>query len=353
MSTIPIQIDPFFDGAGDQYPSGPASQMQRPASTYRDASSETFETTDLRGLPTASALAGRPVTSVLRPQVRGMNMGGTIIPHATVGGTPEGFSPNVLDDVEVVIDPHISGQRARLRIGDLTEAAIQHGQQMADEAVPQPQNAGARRFKASAAYHGMAQFMGGNQPLPVQADQEFVDDAPLMSQQHVPQQHVKRAAAPARVAVMSGHRVSADPPVARSAGSPMSLLRKPQAPAPVPVVHVEVPAQRALVRVNFEIDLELANGAHHNHSWSAKYHDVAISTLDETGKPYSVSFLWDNTAEDEPYVPPSGDDSPEMAMEIVGQREVYLVRALPFQYKSLLDGRFQQIQFLVLRVAST
>ena len=354
MSGIPIQIDPFFDGSDDPSLVSPRQQSNRGLSTYRDASSETFEVTDPRGLPTSGVLAGRPVTAVLRPQVRGMNMGGTIVPPATVGGTPEGFNPNILDDVEVVIDPHIAGQRTRLRVGDLTAEAVSYGQQVADQAVPNAAAPGLRRFKAAAAYHGMAQYMGGTVSRLVETEEDIVDEGTAVEQA----QPVKRASPP-RVTVTNGHQVSAARPTAqpsaRSSASPMSLLRKPPAqPAVLVSSQREEPVQRALVRVNFEIDLALADGKRHNHSWSAKYHDVDISTSDESGKPYAISFLWDNTAEDEPYVPPAGDDDgPEIAMEIVGRPEVYLVRALPFQYKSLLAGRYRQIQFLVLRFAST
>ena len=116
-----VFYDPFFDGSDAYGRAGiPTNipQQVAPVAGYRNPSEETFATAGLRGDQMFGPLAGRTLSTVLRPSFKGDTVApSVIVPPANEGGVPYGVSPNVLDGVRIVVDPHIPHQSAELELG--------------------------------------------------------------------------------------------------------------------------------------------------------------------------------------------------------------------------------------------
>ncbi len=175
-----IQLDPYFDGERDGTTDAtlPGRDEGKPATPpnkygYQDAAN--------------FAVSTGPVTSVMRPGPAGLR--GTVIPKATMGGIPMGTRPHVTRDLEVVIDPHITGQSSRVRLGDVSAASVQTGVNEASEITPEPYSIETQRLRGSAIMHSIAQHNQGaqtDQPLQEAPQNIPVQQAPP-PQQHQPQ----------------------------------------------------------------------------------------------------------------------------------------------------------------------
>jgi len=345
-----VQLDPFFDGETGGY--GDAQPLPQ-----RDTGRPVTPETQYGYRPAAGerTAAGTPVTGVMRPGPAGLN--GTIIPRSTMGGIPQGTSPHVTSDIEVVIDPHIAGQSSRVRLGDINQQTVAAGIAMARDVTPEPTSIETLRLRGAATMHGIAATVAGAgpalqeqplemaqpvaqqpvmhhqsqqpvqpyvaqpvQPMPPQAQQ------PVAVQQFAPQPAVQQEI-PAPTLQTAAHAA----PQRRVA--PLAAFNQ-QPPAPEPTRELraidlrdEAPAgsraQAGPAQPTIEVVFEM-EGYGTNRAY---YHDVIV-------QPGFIILVYDNRYQGPRWFPPvaESDNPPPLAMNVTGTEEVYRVQTTGVQY---------------------
>ena len=112
---------------------------------------------------------GRSMAAIL-PPAGASRTRGVVIPHATKGGVPRGYDPEDMTDVEVLVDPHLNGDRVRVRVADVTksaaQAAIALGNQFADaNASESMEEIEVTRLAGAASMHVLANIRNNNNPV--------------------------------------------------------------------------------------------------------------------------------------------------------------------------------------------
>lgn len=305
----PIHIDPFFDGEGGiqkpvqlpGYEGMPQQQAVAPltGTTYQDMNGQYLED-------------GRPMTAGMRGSTAGLR--GTIIPKATMGGIPIGTQPHHTANVQVNIDPHLpEGQKITLTLGEITAASIQNAEAMADQAgIPQATDIATLRLRSSAVLQGIE----AQTPQMPRFDQQ----PPAVSGPAVP-----------NIAAPNMEKIAMTAPQPTRQARPLAAFH--QQPAPVPqqagpvVQQVDLSQQAPMAEraappptktVVFEIE--------HFGVIKQKYHEVINSD--------GILILVYNTRYPggEMYIPPFGDKTPEMALQVDGDPLIYLVRTTGIHY---------------------
>lgn len=344
---VSIHIDPFFDGAG--------TRRSTTLPGYRSAEQEAFATIDPRGTPLISPLAGRSIASVLPGRY-----GATIVPPATAGGVPEGFSPNVMPGTKVIIDPHINGDRVQLDVGTITPDSMAGAMEVAGDVMPNPRDNKQRRFKAAAAYHALSEMEAAGETTTKPLDKfEMVEEDYRESDTEIEARR-KAAMAPAPQQIVGGHVISsAQRPSAFSRfgrkqvaviGSD-SLAVPTTAGTPPTVKRAATPTLAPTIRVRYELEYYNAAGSPLQVPQDAAYHFVQKSDDGD-----AIMLGWDMRYSEQPmFVPPYGDDAPRTAISIDGDPAVYLVKVFPMRYSRVQlpgsDAMYAILQLVIVEEA--
>jgi len=328
----PIRIDPFFDGEG-----GPPTETQLPA--YDGQTQQAVQPAPVLSPGYVDARQaqlgdGRPMANVMRPGPEGL--AGTVVPHATMGGIPQGTQPHHTRDTEVHVDPHVRGQDSHVRLGDISPQAIARATELAREVTPDPYNVETMRLRSAAVMQGIAAEapahgfqtqqpppMAGPVPpgnIPAQHLGQIAEPVhpqqPMQPQQPVqPQeQDYRHSNVGQEVRRSRPLQAFSDEPQTHHNGREMRPIDLGE-PTPPP----EYGATRAPgVQVTFEIE--------HFGIHRANYHDVLIQ------QGFIVLVYSNQYQGGEMYEPPVGDNTPPMALGVAGQPEVHLVHTTGFVY---------------------
>jgi len=326
QDTPVIRIDPFFDGEGgpqtdDQLPGhagGPPANMSgNVKGTTKAYASHTTGYHDINNQYTDN---GRPMSAVMRGGGPA-GIGGTIIPRSGMGGVPLGTQPHDTKNVQVNYDPHLEGQSAHIMLSEVTEAAIHNAEILADQAgIPPAMDINTMRMRGAAIMQGI----------------ESQSHMPVENQQLAPVSGVAVAniEAPNMTKVASGH---ANPQAKREI-RPLAHFNQAPAPvAPIPEQEAGSPAAPQVRTVDLSQTPTGGVGNKAPSKWvtfevevfgalRVNYHNVLI----ENG---FIVLVYDNTyTGGEMWVPPSGDETPPLAMHIDGDDTVYLVLTTGLQY---------------------
>jgi len=269
---------------------------------------------------------GRTMAQLMRPGPEGLR--GTVIPRATPGGVPQGIQPHDVAGVEVNIDPHLEGQSARVRLGDVTAASIDQAERLAREVTPDPYDTATARLRASAvmqgiaaqSYHGVVGNVAPYQPPPT---------TPVQSPGNIPAPHQAQFATPVQPPQRRVRPLDyfGQAPQDQFMGRP---LRQIDVDGPPPTRPAEYGASPPQVQVSFEIQ----NFGMHR----VNYHDVIV----ENG--FLVLVYNERYQGGSMYEPPVGDEVPAMAIEVLGTNEVHLVHTTGFSYS------YQGMRFCILMI---
>lgn len=354
----PVFYDPFFDGS-DAYGrggSGMPSNMPNDFIGYRSPHEETFTTAGLRGDQMFGPMAGRPLASVLRPTFKGDTTAPTvIIPHANEGGVPYGVAPNVLEGVRVVIDPHIPQQSAELDLGQARNFAAD-ALHAAEAMLPTIGSSRDRRLRASAAYHLIAKAEHDGSvasELPVSPDPEDYrvnekerQNGVQVEQPRIPMQmHIhgeKQAAArPQRAIVAQPVPQPSLPPSGggRAIRSLTQAAMRQQAPQPQVAATQQLPPATTSPKVRVHFEMQLYNHAQQpvTVDYDSEFDDVQLS------KDNSCILLAMRQGANV-WLPPDGENAPDVAVQIAGGSTAYLVQAMPIRY--VFQG-YELIQLII------
>jgi len=321
--TAPI-IDPFFD-AGSRTTSRPdqANIGQHSQPAYNDISREYLTN-------------GQPVAHVLPTGPGGLR--GVLLRPSTEGGVPAGYNPHQLTDMEMTVDPHISGQSRKVRLNALTKEAVQQASAAAQQNLAGSQvfdnltdHIARRRFRASMAMHSIDQQgpvildgddrdMGKDLPVtpekaaetnyqqPAQPQQPPQPQRPPQAAQQAPAQPTQPWQPPQRVASPlaafnqpAGTPIPAQQPVMNVVDTSQPL--RPQAQPPQKKVTFEFPEAGML---------------------EAYYHDVIKSDA-------TLVLVYDERHQGTRYMPPQASEQ-QIAVHPEGADVVYLVEATGIQY---------------------
>lgn len=344
-----LQIDPFFDGEGGvqqtvQTPRYAEELAGRQFTLAPDAPRQTAP--NVRGTTTAACDNvqgyrdvremtldnGRPLAAVMRGGPTGL--GGTVIPHAGLGGVPMGVRLHEPGQLEVNIDPHIEGARSRVRLADV----VQHmgeAQQLAAASTPDPYSIETMRLRGAAVMHGVAQLTNAQrQQLGMQ--QLEPEQLPYESPQH-PNGNIPSP----NQAQMAGYGATPQQGGGMHQPPPQHMHQQRQS-RPLqsflqqsPTVHPETgremrpidlsaspsPPERGPAPPEVEVTFEIQQFGMH----TAQYHDVIATDG-------FVVLVYNRDYPGRMYAPPAGEDSPPMAIAITGHSTVYLVHATGIQY---------------------
>lgn len=344
-----LHIDPFFDGeapglerrvstpgyhddlAGRQAALAPAAPYQESPNQRGTTNAGVSNLAGYRDVRDMTLADGRPMMAVMRSGPDGL--AGTVIPHAGLGGVPQGVNIHRPQDLEVNIDPHMQGQRSRVHLGDVARH-LQAAQQMAASVTPEPYSIETLRLRGAATMHGIAQ-LSTRQQAPAEYDRaqpQYAPDAPNIPAPHQAQwagqgasQHVGGGMhqGPRNVRPLQSFAQQAAAGVEGYAGRELRAIDLSQSPKPV----------ERRRDPTFEVVFEIERFGSH----TANYHDVIV-------RPGFIVLIYDSACPGRLYAPPAGDDSPPMAISISGDSQVYLVHATGIQYA--YEGR----EFCILLV---
>lgn len=330
---INLQVDPFFEGEGSRI-----NRQLLPG--YRNGDQDTFAVTDPRGNQTG-ALAGRSISSVLPGR-----LGATIVPEANPGGVPDGFSPNDMSQVRIYIDPHINGAGVPVDLGRITPGMMADAAEAAAAVTPPPRGLKMQRFRGSATMHALSQATQGDGHVEAMGrfnvHPEDLRDPPPPEERPALQ----------RAAVQYTQPAPAPQAVAGGARRLLSSFTKPavqvQQPQGAQARQADLTAAEPKIRINFEIKLmNPQTNAMFAMPQTALYHFVHRSVDDG-------QFLlgWNENHPHKMHELPEGENAPEIAMEVEGRPEVYLVQVLPVRYAGVqfpgMPGKYTLVQLVVL-----
>jgi hypothetical protein len=215
-------------------------------------------------------------------------------------------------NVEVNIDPHLEGQGARVRLGDVNSQTLAAAETLAREVTPDPYDVATSRLRAAAVMQGIAAQAG--QPVGDITQHLPPPTTPVTAPGNIPAPNQERIATP----VESPRRTRplqhfGQEPQDQFMGRPLRAID--MEPPTQPVEYGAAPPAKT---VTFEIE---GFGLHR-----AKYHDVLV------GDGFLVLVYNEAYAGGEMYEPPAGAQTPPMALEVAGGQDVHLVHTTGFSY---------------------
>lgn len=312
-----IQIDPYFDGDGASGPVATVTALQPGQQGYNAADS----------------------TMLNHMRMGPAGLRGTVIPHATLGGIPMGTHPHSTQDVMVTIDPHIRGQSSTIRLGDLNASNVTSAMREAAQFTPEPTDIRTFRLRGAAVMHTLANHI---------AEEHEEESQPMQSRQVRPIQPVAyNPQQPVQVAPQQAWPQNqfpqAYPPQqsSRQQSQPQPQLSQRRAVSPLAAFNQPIPQpQRELRQIDIRPQLSdfgqpivpptinVIFEMKHFGVMEACYHDVII----EQG---FIVLVFDTRSQGaSKYFPATNRelDAPQMAINIVGSPEVYLVQTTGIQY---------------------
>lgn len=358
-----LRIDPFFDGeggivqqvalpeysrdlAGRQMVLAPAAPRQTSPNMRGTTTAGVDNLVGYRDVREMNLADGRPMAAVMRAGPTGL--GGTVIPHAGMGGVPQGVRVHEPGQLEINIDPHLEGARARVRIADV-QANLAQAQEMAAEATPDPYSIETLRLRGAAVMHGVAQLANtqrqqyGEQPL-VPQPMEPVS----MPQVHgnIPAPHQAQWTGQGASPVYGGG-MGVQPQPQRRPVRPLQAFN--QVPStvhaptgremrPIDLSSTPSPPERYAAAPGVEVTFEIERFGSH----TANYHDVVVA-------PGFVVLVFDTRYPGRMYAPPAAQDAPPMAIAVAGHDMVYLVHSTGIQYAY---GNYEFCILLIGQVAA-
>lgn len=283
-----LVLDPFFDGDGSsRRPAGPPLPGN---ADYRDVSTERLHD-------------DRPISDRMPSGPHGLR--GVVIPHATPGGTVRGLEPHNVRDMQVVIDPHIEGQSSLVRLGDITPMLMEQATVMAAGMTPEPDSIQSQRLRGAAVMHSVSNLSrrGNDNAASLQAGPATVP-SPNLGRMGQPVRTIKPLAA-------------------------FSHTQRPQQPQQLqqradhaPRAHVAAPVPVAVEAPSVDVVFEIEHFGTHQ----AAYHDVII-------EPGFIVLVYTSAYRGSKYFPEAkNENSPPLALNIVGRPEVYLVHTTGVHY---------------------
>lgn len=330
MTQPRIIIDPYFDGeAGADARVTRQREDSGPPATppsqhgYHDA-----------GMEMTATGGGRSALQVMRPGPEGLR--GVVIPRATLGGIPQGTRPHATAGLEVTIDPHISGQSARIRLGDVTEESVARATEVARSMTPEPYNIETQRLRGAAELHAIAAAAQarGSEPIPP------------MHQPQQPQPHQFGQPAPAPQAqvyqpqpqygqpyVQATHMQEAVrplPPQPRRRVSPLQAFNQPapQQVDPRELRHIDIRDEQPMESRGQMPQIHCFFEVQGFGELEAYYHDIVV----QQG---FLVLIFDSRFRGPKYFPPTAvqDNPPQLAMNISGTQEVYQLQTTGVLYE--------------------
>lgn len=305
-------VDPFYDQpmAGRQAALAPEAPLQ---------TSEAVRGTTTAGV---SNLVGyRDAGEMVLGNGRGMGAAlpgsflnsGTVIPHAGLGGVPNGVRIHDTQSLQVNVDPHLERTRATVNLRDIPRY-LAMAQELAAQTTPEPSNVGSIRERAATTFQEIAnlarqdqnqQAQPGLQQMPAirQSPQQQFAQQPQLQQPQQLQQQPTRQVRPLQMFVQSQ-----SPP-------PEQFLPR------VVDTQVTTTPERGGVAPRCEVTFEIEQFG----EMTALYHDVVL-------QPGLVILVYDRTYQGRMYQPPHGQQAPPMALAIAGHSSVYLVHATGIHY---------------------
>lgn len=315
-----------------------------------------------RGYVDASTMRLRSGRSAA--EVMGAGPGGVravVIPRATLGGVPAGRNPHDLTNVEMHIDPFVPGQSSIVRVGDLSAAMVAANANVSRQAAPNQTSMAQMRYGASAVMHELARATTGIAPshmvVDPKVDIDRVGDTNMAAnRQPVAPRRARTLnvigttpSAPQRQSVVEP--ASVPQPVASAPGSPMRP-KVAQATTPVrklaPLLALDQQAPTAPVRtrtidisdtyvpqgppeptVNVEFSVQGLG------TIQTAYHDMVVvpGTADEAGNVAGgfIVLVYHSDFKGQKFFPPA-EGAPQIAINKIGEREVYGVRASGYNW---------------------
>jgi len=340
-----LHIDPFFDGeggleqqvalpdyadelAGRQATLAPAAPLQSSPNVRGTTAAAVSNVVGYRDVREMALNDGRPMAAVMRGGPTGL--GGTVIPHAGLGGVPQGVRVHDPSALEVNIDPHIEGGRSRVKLAEVA-GNIQEAQQMAAEATPEPYNMETLRLRGAAIMHGVAQLSNVQREAVGQAPVQYQDPPVTTSPQaaNIPAPNQSQWAGQGATPQHGGGMHQAPQQPVRQA-RPLQAFNQPSQTVdadsgremrPIDLSGSPNPVERGARSPDVEIVFEIEQFGSH----TANYHDVVV------GNGFVV-LVYDQGYPGRMYAPPSSENAPPMAIAITGHDSVYLVHSTGIQY---------------------
>lgn len=314
---------PSFDPFADQNMAGrqPTLAPEAPVQTSEAVrGTTTAAVSNLAGYRDAGEMVlgnGRPVGATLPGSF--MNSG-TVIPHAGMGGVPNGVRIHDTQALQVNVDPHLEGQRATVSLRDVPRFLSQ-AQARAAQTTPEPSDVGSMRARAATTFQEIAhlaqQEQGSHVGQPTQLPQP---PQPMVPQYQPMQQVVQPVQQPSRQVRPLQMFAQAQQP------------QQPQyAPRLVDTQAMQVPERPA--QPQYEVTFEIEKFG----NMPAMYHDVVLL-------PGVMILVHARSSPLRMYQPPHGQDTPPMAVAIAGHDRVYLVHATGIHYA------YDQYEFCVLLI---
>lgn len=297
-----IQLDPFFDG-----------DMQGNVQQASPQNGSGYVTPDAE--------------TMTRMRMGPAGLRGTVIPHATLGGIPQGTRPHSTQNVMVHIDPHIEGQTSSIRLGDLSNNLLAQANQLASEITPEPTDMATLRLRGAAAMHAASRLIGQT-AQPRQAPQAM-QEMPMMEPYQQPVVPVQ----------MPPQQQRQPQPQRRM--SPLTAFNQPVAPLPNTREMRQIDFREPLdagppsIEVTFEME--------HFGEMTAFYHDVVV----EVG---FLVLVFDTRCQSaRRYFPPKArtEEAPLMALSVAGSNMAYQVETTGIEFKH------DSMEFCVLMITKS
>jgi len=236
---------------------------------------------------------------------------GVVVPKATAYGIPRGTRPHDTKDVVVHIDPHL-GEDIRVRLGDITAAAVDRATHEVEQYTEEPYDMDSFRTRGAAIMRSMANFPDltktAEVPPPQQSPPPQYSPAPV--QQYPPaytaQPYTQPQPQPLQQPDPNARRVS-----------PLSALNQMQAAPP------QQQAVAAVPQPNIKCIFELENFGSHE-AW---YHEVLI----DTG--FAVLVYNNDCVHGSKYFPRmTTENQVRMAMMVEGTHEVHQIQTTGVEF---------------------
>lgn len=307
-------VDPFYDQ--------PLQMAGRQATLAPEAPLQTSEA--VRGTTTAgvSNLAGyRDAGEMVLSNGRAVGAAlpgsflnsGTVIPHAGLGGVPNGVRIHDTKALQINVDPHLEGQRATISLRDVPRY-LAMAQELAAQTTPEPSNVGSIRERAATTFQEIANLARQEQ------NQQAPPAMPAIRQS--PQQQFVQQLQPQQ---LQPQQLQPQQPMRQVRPLQMFAQSQPAQPAQfmprVVDTQVTTAPERGGEAPRCEVTFEIEQFG----EMTALYHDVVL-------QPGLVILVYDRTYQGRMYQPPHGQQAPPMALAIAGHSSVYLVHATGIHY---------------------
>lgn len=252
---------------------------------------------------------------------------GTVIPHAGLGGVPNGVRIHDTQSLQVNVDPHLEarGQRATVNLRDVPRFMAQ-AQALAAETTPEPSDVGSMRTRAATTFQEIAHLAQQEQAQLQGQPQGQPHGQPLMSVQQAAPQYLP-----------SNQFTTQQPQPARQV-RPLQMFAQTQSVQPQQFVPRVVDTQAVSVperpmTPQYEVTFEIEQFG----NMVAMYHDVVLL-------PGVLILVHAVASPGRMYQPPHGQQTPPMAVAIAGHSRVYLVHSTGIHYA------YDKYEFCVLLI---